>query len=177
MKVTAFHNRSLLPASVTVLVSIASMNTTTDRRELLKAVYQEARGCVALRELAATRTTVVFGCRQRRRRPDVRRRGSGRERGPSGPAVRRTGGEAVGLLLGEIGLARSDVFVANTLKCRPPGNRDPQPIEIDTCPRLPASPGAADRAQLICRLGTSPPSCCVTIRPGSHACTASRRCA
>ena len=36
-------------------------------------------------------------------------------------------------LLGEIGLARKDVFVANVLKCRPPGNRDPQPIEIENC--------------------------------------------
>jgi DNA polymerase len=36
-------------------------------------------------------------------------------------------------LVGEIGLDRDQVFIANILKCRPPGNRDPQPIEIDSC--------------------------------------------
>jgi DNA polymerase len=36
-------------------------------------------------------------------------------------------------LLEEIGLERGDVFIANVLKCRPPGNRDPLPQEIDNC--------------------------------------------
>jgi DNA polymerase len=36
------------------------------------------------------------------------------------------------LLLG-IGLRRSDVFITNILKCRPPGNRDPQPAEVQAC--------------------------------------------
>jgi DNA polymerase len=36
-------------------------------------------------------------------------------------------------LLAEVGLARADVFVANVLKCRPPGNRDPEPEEIASC--------------------------------------------
>src|SRR4051794_4906337 len=48
------------------------------------------------------------------------------------PFVGRAGGLLTELLEG-IGLAREDVFIANVLKCRPPGNRDPQPIEIDTC--------------------------------------------
>jgi DNA polymerase len=42
-------------------------------------------------------------------------------------------GKLLEKLLEEIGLARRDVFIANTLLCRPPGNRDPQPGEIDTC--------------------------------------------
>lgn len=36
-------------------------------------------------------------------------------------------------LLGEIGVARKEVYIANVLKCRPPGNRDPRPAEIDAC--------------------------------------------
>ena len=39
-------------------------------------------------------------------------------------------GKLLDRLLGEIGLTRADVFVANVLKCRPPGNRDPLPEEI-----------------------------------------------
>jgi uracil-DNA glycosylase len=42
-------------------------------------------------------------------------------------------GKLLDRLLGGIGLARDDVFVANVLKCRPPGNRDPQPDEIEQC--------------------------------------------
>ena len=42
-------------------------------------------------------------------------------------------GKLLDKLLGEIGLARGDVFIANVLKCRPPGNRDPQPAEIENC--------------------------------------------
>ena len=42
-------------------------------------------------------------------------------------------GKLLEKLLGGIGLQRSDVYIANVLKCRPPGNRDPQPDEIEAC--------------------------------------------
>jgi DNA polymerase len=48
------------------------------------------------------------------------------------PFVGRAGGLLTELLAG-IGLRREDVFIANVLMCRPPGNRDPQPIEIESC--------------------------------------------
>src|SRR5262249_47007828 len=62
-------------------------------------------------------------------------------------------GKLLDTLLGGIGLTRADVFVANVLKCRPPGNRDPLPEEIAACephlfrqieliePRLVPTPG------------------------------------
>jgi uracil-DNA glycosylase len=42
-------------------------------------------------------------------------------------------GKLLEKLLAQIGMSRSDVYIANTLKCRPPGNRDPQPDEIEAC--------------------------------------------
>ena len=42
-------------------------------------------------------------------------------------------GQLLGKLLAGIGLERDDVYIANVLKCRPPGNRDPQPDEIESC--------------------------------------------
>jgi DNA polymerase len=48
------------------------------------------------------------------------------------PFVGRAG-QLLGELLGEIGLSRDDVFIANVLKSRPPGNRDPLPAEIEAC--------------------------------------------
>ena len=48
------------------------------------------------------------------------------------PFVGQAGKLLDGLLAG-IGITRDDVFVANVLKCRPPGNRDPQQDEIESC--------------------------------------------
>jgi DNA polymerase len=48
------------------------------------------------------------------------------------PFVGRAG-KLLESLLVEIGLSRERVFIANVLKCRPPGNRDPQPVEIENC--------------------------------------------
>ncbi len=42
-------------------------------------------------------------------------------------------GKLLEKLLNGIGLSRADVYIANVLKCRPPGNRDPQPEEIEAC--------------------------------------------
>jgi len=42
-------------------------------------------------------------------------------------------GKLLDSLLAEIGIDRTDVYIANVLKCRPPGNRDPRPAEIDSC--------------------------------------------
>lgn len=42
-------------------------------------------------------------------------------------------GQLLDRMLGEIGLDRSQAAIVNVLKCRPPNNRDPQPIEIETC--------------------------------------------
>ena len=57
-------------------------------------------------------------------------------------------------LLAGIGLSRDRVFVANVLKCRPPGNRDPQPPEIRSCePHLFRQLGII-RPRVVCALGT-----------------------
>ena len=83
--------------------------------------------------LSATRTQVVFGVGDPQRRPDVRGRRPGRAGGPQGePFVGRAGQLLTSLIEG-IGLTRADVYIANVVKCRPPGNRDPQPAEIESC--------------------------------------------
>ena len=56
-------------------------------------------------------------------------------------------------LLGEIGLERSDVYIANVLKCRPPGNRDPLEDEIAACEGHLFKQVELIRPQVICTLG------------------------
>jgi DNA polymerase len=62
-------------------------------------------------------------------------------------------GKLLDELLAEVGLAREDVFVANVLKCRPPGNRDPQPLEIDNCQDYLFEQVALIQPRVICTLG------------------------
>jgi DNA polymerase len=62
-------------------------------------------------------------------------------------------GKLLERLLEEIGLSRGDVFIANVLKCRPPGNRDPLPAEIDNCQEYLFEQVALVAPRVICSLG------------------------
>jgi uracil-DNA glycosylase len=109
------------------------MGTAAERREELKAVWRQAQSCTNCPQLASTRQTVVFGSGNADADLMFVGEAPGANEDKLGlPFVGRAG-QLLETLLGEIGLARSDVFIANTLKCRPPGNRDPLPLELDNC--------------------------------------------
>jgi uracil-DNA glycosylase family 4 len=107
--------------------------SATERREALKEVFVQARGCVRCPELAATRKTVVFGAGNADADLMFVGEAPGASEDEQGVPFVGRAGKLLGTLLEEIGLERADVFIANVLKCRPPGNRDPQPIEIENC--------------------------------------------
>jgi len=99
----------------------------------LIALERDALGCVAC-PLAEGRTHVVFGTGK----PDADLmlvgEGPGREEDLSGqPFVGRSGRLIERLIAEETGLQRADYYIANVVKCRPPGNRDPLPIEVAAC--------------------------------------------
>ena len=103
-----------------------------ERRERLVEVFHQARSCVRC-PLAETRTQVVFGAGNADADLMFIGEAPGAREDEQGlPFVGRAGG-LLNQLIGEIGLERSDVFIANTVKCRPPGNRDPMPAEIEAC--------------------------------------------
>jgi uracil-DNA glycosylase len=56
-------------------------------------------------------------------------------------------------LLAGVGMQRDDVFIANVLKCRPPGNRDPAPVEIENCQQYLFRQVELIRPKVICTLG------------------------
>jgi uracil-DNA glycosylase len=107
--------------------------TPEERREALKDVLRQARGCTRCAELAATRRTVVFGAGHADADLMFVGEAPGRHEDEQGLPFVGQAGRLLDQLLGEIGLTRADVFVVNVLKCRPPGNRDPLPQEIDNC--------------------------------------------
>jgi len=109
------------------------MQSAADRREALKAVYEQARGCEKCPQLAATRTTVVFGAGNADADLMFVGEAPGANEDKQGLPFVGSAGKLLEKLLGEIGLARADVFISNVLKCRPPGNRDPHPTEIEAC--------------------------------------------
>ena len=108
------------------------MTGPAERREQLKEVYDEAMGCVRC-PLHETRTTVVFGSGNANAELMFVGEAPGANEDKQGLPFVGQAGKLLDKLLAEIGLERRDVFVVNVLKCRPPGNRDPHPGEIESC--------------------------------------------
>jgi len=98
----------------------------------LAEVAAVAAGC-ELCKLAGGRTQVVFGVG----RPDADLlfvgEGPGEQEDLKGEPFVGRAGQLLTQLIEGIGLTRDDVYIANVVKCRPPGNRDPQPEEIEAC--------------------------------------------
>jgi DNA polymerase len=99
----------------------------------LLQVRDEVLACTRC-PLAEGRTNVVFGMGNPEADLVFIGEGPGAEEDKQGlPFVGRSGQLLDRLVLEETGLTRDDVYIMNTVKCRPPGNRDPQPNEIDAC--------------------------------------------
>jgi DNA polymerase len=124
-----------------------------DRREELKAVWQQASACTRCPQLAATRQTVVFGSGNADADLMFVGEAPGASEDRQGVPFVGQAGRLLDTLLSEIGLTRGDVFVANVLKCRPPGNRDPLPQEIDACQDYLFRQLELIRPNVVCTLG------------------------
>lgn len=108
------------------------MPSPQERREQLVELYREVCACTRC-PLHQSRTQAVFGAGNANADLMFVGEAPGQQEDVQGiPFVGRAG-KLLDELLAENGLERSDVFIANVLKSRPPGNRDPQPDEIDAC--------------------------------------------
>jgi DNA polymerase len=109
------------------------MPSADERREALKAEFKQCSTCVRCPQLAATRHTVVFGAGNADADLMFVGEAPGANEDAQGLPFVGQAGQLLDQLLNEIGLAREDVFITNVLRCRPPGNRDPHPAEVDNC--------------------------------------------
>jgi uracil-DNA glycosylase len=123
------------------------------RRGALKEVYAQAQRCVRCAELAATRKTVVFGAGNADADLMFVGEAPGASEDEQGLPFVGAAGKLLEKLLGEIGLLRTEVFIANTIKCRPPENRDPQPAEIENCREYLYRQVELIQPRVICTLG------------------------
>jgi DNA polymerase len=131
----------------------ASAPSAAERREALKQVYAATQQCVRCPELAAARQTVVFGAGNANADLAFVGEAPGATEDEQGlPFVGRAG-KLLETLLTEIGMSRGQVWICNTLKCRPPGNRDPQPVEIENCREYLDRQVELIEPRVICTLG------------------------
>jgi uracil-DNA glycosylase len=98
----------------------------------LPEVASAASTCT-LCKLAGGRTQVVFGVGSASAELMFVGEGPGEKEDLRGEPFVGRAGQLLTQLIEGIGLTRADVYIANVVKCRPPGNRDPQPDEIEAC--------------------------------------------
>jgi uracil-DNA glycosylase family 4 len=111
---------------------VAAGTDTLTGREALEAYAAETSSCTRCR-LAQGRTQVVFGVGNAEADLMFVGEAPGFNEDKQGYPFVGSAGQLLDRLLAGIGLSRADVYIANVLKCRPPGNRDPQPDEIEAC--------------------------------------------
>jgi len=93
---------------------------------------REALACTKC-PLAETRTQVVFGVGDPHTDLLFVGEGPGEQEDLTGEPFVGRAGRLLTSLIEDIGLTREQVYIANVVKCRPPGNRDPLPLEIESC--------------------------------------------
>jgi uracil-DNA glycosylase family 4 len=124
---------AVVQVSAPATVAPAGEAATVDRRVRLTQLAQEVSSCTRC-GLAATRTQTVFA----RGNPDARLcfigEAPGADEDEQGMPFVGRAGQLLDRMIGAMGLSpEQDVYVCNILKCRPPGNRRPDPAEMNTC--------------------------------------------
>lgn len=133
-------------ASPQPLVVSASPMTLEEVREELG----DCRRC----KLHSTRTRIVFGSGNPQAKLVFVGEGPGRDEDLQGQPFVGLAGQLLTKIIQAIQLSRQEVYIANIIKCRPPGNRNPEPDEISACEPFLIKQLEVIRPKLICALGT-----------------------
>jgi DNA polymerase len=127
-----------------------------DRRAAaLAVVAQKVAGCTRCNELAETRTQTVFGVGNPYARLVFCGEAPGADEDRLGePFVGRAGQLLTDIIVKGMKMRREDVYILNILRCRPPGNRNPLPLEAANCRQWLDSQLQIIQPEFICCLGT-----------------------
>ena len=121
----------------------------------LAVVEKKVAACTRCSELASTRTQTVFGAGNPEARLVFVGEAPGADEDRQGvPFVGRAGKLLTDIIEKGMGLQRSDVYICNILRCRPPGNRNPLPVEAAACREFLDAQLAIIQPEFICCLGT-----------------------
>ncbi|MCG8606899.1 uracil-DNA glycosylase, partial [bacterium] len=105
---------------------------TVTKDGALEAFHREIKNCAKCR-LAKSRTNFVFGTGNPSANLMCIGEAPGFEEDREGEPFVGAAGQLLNKILAAIGFAREEVYIANIIKCRPPGNRDPEADEVETC--------------------------------------------
>ena len=115
--------------SIAVASDVSSAATLDD-------LQREVAGCTRCTELACTRTQTVFGVGDPQARLCFIGEAPGADEDKQGEPFVGRAGQLLNKIIEACRLRREDVYICNVLKCRPPGNRNPNPIEASNCRRF-----------------------------------------
>ena len=113
----------------------------------------EAMGCERC-ELHQGRNTVVFGTGDENADLMFVGEAPGADEDQQGEPFVGRAGQLLTRIIEAMALRREDVYIANVIKCRPPGNRNPKPIEIESCEPFLLRQIELIKPKVICALGT-----------------------
>lgn len=142
------------PASALSPAAKSSSSLGSDKRKALLELREKVTPCVKCPELVSTRTQTVFGGGSVNAKLMFVGEAPGADEDEQGlPFVGRAG-QLLTKIIESIGFTREQVFIANVLKCRPPGNRQPTPDEIANCSPFLKAQIEIIQPQIICALGS-----------------------
>jgi uracil-DNA glycosylase len=131
--------RAQAPAAATAVVAVAGPTPAaplspedSERSSALATLATAAAGCTRCR-LSEGRTKVVFGSGHPAAELMFIGEGPGADEDRQGLPFVGAAGELLTRIIQAIERTREEVYIANVVKCRPPGNRDPQPDEVTAC--------------------------------------------
>jgi DNA polymerase len=104
-----------------------------DKQEALRVLQEEVAGCTLCQELAATRTQTVFGVGDAHARVAFFGEAPGADEDRQGEPFVGRAGQLLDKIIAACTWKREEVYILNTLKCRPPGNRNPAMEELSNC--------------------------------------------
>ena len=106
---------------------------TAERQGQLEVIAGQVSACVRCDVLADCRTQTVFGEGSVRPRVAFFGEGPGADEDRTGRPFVGKAGQLLTKMIEACSFQREDVYILNTVKCRPPGNRNPEPEEIENC--------------------------------------------
>lgn len=119
----------------------------------LERLRDEATGCTRC-ELHQNRNTVVFGTGDENAELMFVGEAPGADEDRQGEPFVGRAGQLLTKIIESVGYAREEVYIANVIKCRPPGNRNPKPVEVETCEPFLLKQIELIQPKVICALGS-----------------------
>jgi DNA polymerase len=131
----------------------ADLPAPEGRDRLLHNIRQKLGECTRCK-LHRSRTHIVFGTGNPEARLVFVGEGPGEDEDRQGEPFVGRAGQLLTRIIQSINLTREEVYIANIIKCRPPGNRNPEPDEIKACEPFLIKQLEAIQPKIICALGT-----------------------